>query len=127
MRHPLTLGFVVLGALLLALVALLHLVAARRTNGHRLAWGALSLFVPVVGPLAYLFYGRTRGAFEDDEAEADFAAEAYVSSPGYTPPPLVPPPDTLPRIAPVRLRKAPLPPLDAPARGAEASARPDEG
>lgn len=110
MRHPTTLGAVVLGALLLALVALLHLVAARRTTGHRLLWAAISLFVPFVGPLAYLLYGRTLGQMDDepDEAAPVFAPRppAATTRPAPT--------ASVPRIAPLGLRPAPLPPVPMP-------------
>ena len=114
MRHPITLGAVVLGALLLALVCLLHLVAVRRTTAHRLRWAAISLSVPVLGPLAYLFYGRTRGHFDEDNVYVAYAP----------PPPTSAPVAPLPRIAPVRIRPAPLPPADRPA---PSTPRPDEG
>ena len=67
LRSPTALGLYVLAAVVLALVALAHLAAARRPNGHRIVWALVVMAIPVVGPLAYLVIGRAMGAPLDDE------------------------------------------------------------
>lgn len=61
MRTPVAIGLVVLLAIVLAVAALAHLAAARKTNGHRVLWAIVVMALPFVGPLAYLAVGRAMG------------------------------------------------------------------
>ncbi len=85
LRSPLALGLYVLAAVVLAFVALAHLVAARKRSGHRLLWGVLVLALPVVGPLAYLVVGRAMGEpveNEDDPYGDDrYSGDRYSGAP----------------------------------------------
>ena len=67
MRTPVAIGLVVLVAIVLCVVALVHLAAARKTAGHRLLWAVVAVALPFVGPLAYLAVGRAMG----DEVTAE--------------------------------------------------------
>ncbi len=99
MRHPITIGALGLAALLFGLIALLHLLAARRRTGPRLAWAALCLGLPVLGPLLYFTVGRAQGQFEDDEEEEEEEASVFVPD-AYTAPARTPVPAETPSPAP---------------------------
>ena len=65
MRTPLGIGVLVSVAIVLAIIALLHLASVRRSNGGRWLWAALCVFVPFAGPITYLAFGRRT---PDDDA-----------------------------------------------------------
>ena len=69
LRTPVAIGLFVLLAVVLCVAALAHLAGARKATGHRVLWALVVMAVPLLGPIAYLAFGRTLG--DDVMEEAD--------------------------------------------------------
>lgn len=92
MRTPLGIGLVVGAAILLTLIALVHLVFNPRRTGRWL-WLVVIVALPVLGPLLYFIAGRRADPEDWDDLEAYRAEHAPL-------PPAKPLPPTVPAAVP---------------------------